>query len=179
MPCGVSPQRGEGRPGRGLRPPELLWVWVGGRQHGLAGLGSAFVFLAPVPPAEILPPTACGASQGAPVRPRKEGVFRTLRLGCGCQAGSVSVSLPGWVPRATGAGAGRGVAWCALPWQGCLGPELQVTGRTGWGRRWKPPGSGDPAGGPGFVVSHPYCPLVCWGALATCCVGSKAQTLET
>lgn len=53
----------------------------------------AFVFLAPVPPAEILPPTACGASQGAPVSPRKEGVFRTLRPGCGCQGGSVSVSL--------------------------------------------------------------------------------------
>lgn len=74
----------------------------------------AFVFLAPAPPAEILPPTACGASRGAPVRPRKEGVFRTLRSGCGCQAGSVSVSLPGWVPRATVAGAGqRGGLVCA------------------------------------------------------------------
>lgn len=40
---------------------------------------------------------------------------------------------------------GRGVAWCALPWQGLRGPELQLTGRAGWGRRWKPPGSGDPA----------------------------------
>ena len=66
------------------------------------------MFLAPVPPAEILPPTVCGASQGAPVCPWKEGVFRTLRSGRGCQAGSMSVSLRAWVPRAAGAGAGQG-----------------------------------------------------------------------
>ena len=65
------------------------------------------------------------------------------------------------------------------PWQGLPGPERQVTGKAGWGRRWEPPGSGDPAGGPGFMVSHPHCSLALWEALATCCVGSKVQTSES
>lgn len=68
----------------------------------------ASVPLASARPAEILLPTTRGASQGPPVGPWKEGVFRTLRSGRGCQAGNVSVSLRGWVPRAACAGPGQG-----------------------------------------------------------------------
>ena len=83
---------------------------------------------------------------GCSCPPLERGCFQDSEAGVWLSGWKHVCASPGLGPQSHWRWSWAGVACYVPPWQGLPGPERQVTGKAGWGRRWEPPGS--------FLPSH-------------------------